>query len=130
MIEDAKRSIAFLCPACRKPVIVERSVFQLAAGNSRLPCPCGQSAVEVTLLGDQVRLTVPCLFCEQEHTVTCSTAAFLQEKTLAFSCASRGWTAAMWGRRRPFSPPCDAWRRRWTCWSPRPGPRGCSSTIW
>ena len=62
MIEDAKRSIAFLCPACRKPVIVERSVFQLAAGNSRLPCPCGQSAVEVTLLGDQVRLTVPCLF--------------------------------------------------------------------
>ena len=59
----------------RKPVIVERSVFQLAAGNSRLPCPCGQSAVEVTLLGDKVRLTVPCLFCEQEHTVTCSTAA-------------------------------------------------------
>ena len=28
MIEDAKRSIAFLCPVCRKPVIVERTVFQ------------------------------------------------------------------------------------------------------
>ena len=39
---------------------------------------------------DQVRLTVPCLFCEQEHTVSCSTAAFLQEKTLAFSCATSG----------------------------------------
>lgn len=90
MIEDAKRSIAFLCPVCRKPVIVERTVFQLAAAGSRLPCPCGQSAVEVALLGDQVRLTVPCLFCEEEHTVTCSTAAFLQEKTLAFSCAHSG----------------------------------------
>ena len=56
MIEDAKRSIAFLCPVCRKPVIVERTVFQLAAAGSRLPCPCGQSAVEVALLGDQVRL--------------------------------------------------------------------------
>ena len=88
MIEDAKRSIAFLCPVCRKPVIVERTVFQLAAAGSRLPCPCGQSAVEVALLGDQVRLTVPCLFCEEEHTVTCSTAAFLQEKTLAFSCGA------------------------------------------
>lgn len=41
-------------------------------------------------MGDQVRLTVPCLFCEQEHTVSCSTAAFLQEKTLAFSCANSG----------------------------------------
>ena len=100
MIEDAKRSIAFLCPVCRKPVIVERTVFQLAAAGSRLPCPCGQSAVEVALLGDQVRLTVPCLFCEEEHTVTCSTAAFLQEKcsthaflhqpALAFSCAASG----------------------------------------
>lgn len=90
MIEDAKRSIAFLCPVCRKPVIVERTVFQLAAAGSRLPCPCGQSAVEVALLGDQVRLTVPCLFCEEEHTVTCSTAAFLQEETLAFSCAHSG----------------------------------------
>lgn len=39
MIEDAKRSIAFLCPVCRKPVIVERTVFQLAAAGSRLPCP-------------------------------------------------------------------------------------------
>ena len=62
----------------------------MAAAGSRLPCPCGQSAVEVALLGDQVRLTVPCLFCEEEHTVTCSTAAFLQEKTLAFSCAHSG----------------------------------------
>ena len=90
MIEDAKRSIAFLCPVCRQPVILERTVFQMAASGSRLPCPCGKSALTVSLMGDQVRLTVPCLFCEQEHTVSCSTAAFLQEKTLAFSCANSG----------------------------------------
>ena len=74
----------------RQPVILERTVFQLAASGSRLPCPCGKSALTVSLMGDQVRLTVPCLFCEQEHTVSCSTAAFLQEKTLAFSCANSG----------------------------------------
>lgn len=90
MIEDAKRSIAFLCPVCRQSVILERTVFQLAASGSRLPCPCGKSALTVSLMGDQVRLTVPCLFCEQEHIVSCSTAAFLQEKTLAFSCANSG----------------------------------------
>lgn len=90
MVEDAKRSIAFICPVCRQPVILERTAFQLAASGSRLPCPCGKSGVDVALMGDKVRLTVPCLFCEEEHTVTCSTQAFLREKTLAFSCANSG----------------------------------------
>ena len=101
MIEDAKRSIAFLCPVCRQPVILERTVFQLAASGSRLPCPCGKSALTVSLMGDQVRLTVPCLFCEQEHTVSCSTAAFLQEKTLAFSCANSGLDCCYVGEEGP-----------------------------
>lgn len=90
MIEDATRYIAFICPVCRKSVILERTIFQLAAAGSRLACPCGKSSIDVALMGNQVRLTVPCLFCEEEHTVTCSTTAFLHEKTLAFSCADSG----------------------------------------
>lgn len=101
MIEDAKRSIAFICPVCRQPVILERTVFQLAASGSRLACPCGKSSIDVSLMGDQVRLTVPCLFCEQEHTVTCSTASFLQEKTLAFSCANSGLDCCYVGEEEP-----------------------------
>ncbi len=90
MLEDAKRSIAFICPVCRQPVILERTAFQLAASGSRLPCPCGKSGIDVEMMGGQVRLTVPCLFCEKEHTVNCSTSAFLRERTLAFSCAASG----------------------------------------
>ena len=90
MLEDAKRSIAFICPVCRQPVILERSAFQLAAAGGRLPCPCGKSGIDVELMGSQVRLRVPCLFCEREHTVSCSTSAFLHQKALAFSCASSG----------------------------------------
>lgn len=101
MIEDTKRTIAFICPVCRQPVILERTVFQLAASGSRLPCPCGKSAINVALMGDQVRLTVPCLFCEQEHTVSCSTTAFLQEKTLAFSCANSGLDCCYVGQEEP-----------------------------
>ncbi len=111
MIEDAKRSIAFICPVCRQPVILERTVFQLAASGSRLACPCGKSSIDVALMGDQVRLTVPCLFCEQEHTVSCSTAAFLQEKTLAFSLRQLRPDCCYVGRRSPSLPPCAAWRR-------------------
>ena len=40
MVEEGKRTLAYLCPACRQSVAVERSVFQLAASANELPCPC------------------------------------------------------------------------------------------
>lgn len=101
MLENAKRSIAFICPVCRQPVILERTAFQLAASGSRLPCPCGKSGVDVELMGSQVRVRVPCLFCNQEHTVNCSTHAFLHQKTLAFSCAASGLDCCYVGEEEP-----------------------------
>jgi len=90
MIEETKRTIAYICPSCRQSVIVERSAFQLAAAPSALPCPCGKSALKVELEGDRARLTVPCVFCQREHIVSCSAHAFLHQKALAFSCAASG----------------------------------------
>ena len=90
MVEEAKRTLAYLCPACRQSVVVERSVFQLAAAPNHLSCPCGKSTLEVELSGDRAKLTVPCLFCGKDHTVSCSARAFLQEKAIAFSCARSG----------------------------------------
>ena len=102
MVTEPRRSIAFLCPVCRQPVILERTVFQLAAaGRTKLPCPCGKSFLDVGLMGEQVELTVPCLFCEREHTVRCSTQAFLREKTLAFSCAASGLDCCYVGEEEP-----------------------------
>ena len=101
MLEDAKRSIAFICPVCRQPVILERSAFQLAAAGGRLPCPCGKSGIDVELMGSQVRLRVPCLFCDREHTVSCSTSAFLHQKALAFACASSGLDCGYVGEEEP-----------------------------
>ena len=90
MQREGKRTIAYFCPECRQTVAVERTVFQLAAAPAQLPCPCGKSAVRTEMMGEQMRLTVPCLFCGREHTVICPTEAFLQEKCLAFSCAVSG----------------------------------------
>ena len=90
MVEEAKRTIAYLCPACHQAVVAEKTVFSLAAAPGKIPCPCGKSALKTEIVGDRVKLTVPCLFCEKEHTVTCSTRAFLHEKALAFACAASG----------------------------------------
>ena len=90
MQEEGKRTIAYLCPECHQPVVIERSIFQLAAAPAELPCPCGKSAVHTEMMGEHCKLTVPCLFCGKEHTVICPTQAFLHEKCLAFSCAASG----------------------------------------
>ena len=51
--------------------------------------------------GADGRLTVPCLFCGKDHTVTCSSHAFLHEKVLAFSCAASGLDCCYVGEEGP-----------------------------
>lgn len=101
MVEEAKRTLAYLCPACRQSVAVERTMFQLAASGSELLCPCGGSGLRAELMGDRVRLTVPCIFCGRDHTVTCSSRAFLHERLLAFSCAASGLDCCYVGEEGP-----------------------------
>ena len=88
--EQPKRTIAYICPECRQSVIVEKDLFALAAAPTKIPCPCGKSALEVEFLADKVKMAVPCLFCGREHRVACSSTAFVREKALAFSCSASG----------------------------------------
>lgn len=90
MLDEAKRTLAYLCPVCGKSVIMERTAFQLAASVNHLPCPCGKSELVIEMMGDQCHVMVPCVFCGKDHKVSCSTKALLHEKTLAFSCAASG----------------------------------------
>lgn len=89
-MEEPKRTLAYICPKCKQSVVVERSVFRLAAGPDRLPCPCGGSALKVEMEADHADLTVPCPYCGGEHQVRCPAHAFLHERTLAFSCKATG----------------------------------------
>lgn len=90
MAEEAKRTVGYLCPECHQSVIAEKTVFSLVAGASRVPCPCGKSALTTQVIDDRIQLTVPCLFCKKEHTVMSPIAPILEEKTLAFSCSTSG----------------------------------------
>lgn len=101
MLQDPQRTLGFFCPKCRQAVVIERSAFQLAAAQSSLPCPCGKSALEIEILGDKVRLSVPCVFCEKTHTVTCSTHGFLHEKAMALSCSASGLDCCYVGEEGP-----------------------------
>ena len=79
MLEEAKRTLAYVCPVCGKSVIMERTAFQLAATVNHLPCPCGKSELVIEMMGDQCHMLVPCVFCGKDHKVSCSTKALLHE---------------------------------------------------
>ena len=66
-VEEPKRTLAYICPACRQSVIVERDLFSLAAATAHIKCPCGRSELRVEFVDDHVDLEVPCLFCGREH---------------------------------------------------------------
>ena len=89
-MEEPKRTLAYLCPKCKQSIVVEETVFRLAAAPSKFPCPCGGSALLVEMEADHVDLTVPCAYCGGDHQVRCSAHAFLHEKALAFSCKATG----------------------------------------
>lgn len=93
--------MAYLCPKCRQSVVVEESEFRLAAASSKIPCPCGGSALLVEMEADHVDLTVPCLYCGEEHHIRCSAHAFLREKALAFSCKVTGLDCLYVGEEEP-----------------------------
>ena len=100
-VEEPKRTLAYICPACRQSVIVERDLFSLAAATAHIKCPCGRSELRVEFVDDHVDLEVPCLFCGREHRVSCSTHAFLHQKALAFSCAASGLDCCYVGEEGP-----------------------------
>ena len=101
MVQETKRFLAYICPHCLQSVIVERDLFSLAAAPAHIKCPCGKSELTVEFLPNRVQLTVPCLFCGRDHTVSCSSHAFVREKALAFSCAASGLDCCYVGEEEP-----------------------------
>ena len=93
MVQETKRFLSYICPRCMQSVIVERDLFSLAAAPAHIKCPCGKSEMGVEFLPDRVKLTVPCLFCGREHTVSCSSRAF--------SCAASGLDCCYVGEEGP-----------------------------
>ena len=87
---EEKRAIGYICPVCGQAVIAQRTAFQLCAGDSVLPCPCGKSELGFTQLGDRCEVTVPCLFCARDHRAVCANDALLHKPLLSLSCPVSG----------------------------------------
>ena len=86
MTEEAARTVGYLCPACRKKVIRERSAFALAASGAVVSCACGASSLTLDAEERRFRLSVPCGVCGAEHTAVVDTGRLLEGKGIGLAC--------------------------------------------
>lgn len=87
VLNPGQTHVAYRCPDCGTVVYGFVGKFALAAGMLRLKCPCGKSAMDISVTQDKkVRLSVPCLFCKQNHNFVVSTSIFFERDLFLLNC--------------------------------------------
>ena len=99
VLQPKKRNIAFRCPECGTATVGLVGKFALHANMLRLKCSCPDStSLDVTLTGDgKIRLSVPCLFCKQNHSYVVSESLFFDKERFMLNCPYSGMDIAFIG---------------------------------
>jgi predicted RNA-binding Zn-ribbon protein involved in translation (DUF1610 family) len=92
MILNPKESIiSYRCPHCGTTVMSMIGTFALSGDLIKLKCSCGESELVISYTNDnKIRITVPCLACENPHTYSISFSAFFQRELLELACKAIG----------------------------------------
>ena len=85
-MKEKMRTIGYLCPRCRKPVMQQRSRFALAASGAIVQCECGKSELQIDFDGEKFRISVPCGVCGGEHLAECSAERLLDGEGIGLAC--------------------------------------------
>ena len=85
-MKEEMRTIGYLCPACHKRVIQQRSVFALSASGAVVSCECGESSLTIEAEENKFRLSVPCGVCGEEHLAECSAERLLDGEGIGLAC--------------------------------------------
>jgi hypothetical protein len=99
VIQPKERNIAYRCPECASAIFGMVGKFALHANLLRLKCSCDNpSALDISITNDgKIRLSVPCLFCKQNHTYTVSESVFFDRDKFLLNCPYSGMDIAFIG---------------------------------
>ncbi len=91
-ILQKQRNIAYRCQRCGVPTVGMIGKFALHANMLRLRCTCGEeSSLDINITGDKkIRLSVPCLFCRQNHNYVVSESIFFDKDSFMLNCPYTG----------------------------------------
>ena len=93
VIRPKQRNIAYRCPECASAILGIVGKFALSANMLRLKCDCDKpSSLDISITNDgKIRLSVPCLFCKQNHNYVVSEAVFLTVKGFFSTVLTPEW---------------------------------------
>ncbi len=88
ILEQKKTHLSYRCPACLGMTSGYLLPFAATDNNRlRMKCPCGGSEMFIHMLPDRrVRLSVPCVFCGQEHQYPMNRSLFFGRELFALNC--------------------------------------------
>ena len=87
MVADMQTHVAYRCPECGTLIYGFVGRFALSANLLRLKCSCGHSAMDITITNDnKIRLSVPCIFCKQNHNYVVSQSIFFGRDRFLLNC--------------------------------------------
>lgn len=99
ILKPKQRNIAYRCPECASSIFGIVGKFALSANMLRLKCSCDKpSALDITVTNDgKIRLSVPCLFCKQNHNYVVSESVFFDREKFLLNCPYTGMDIAFIG---------------------------------
>ena len=87
VLNPGQTHIAFRCPDCGTIIYGFVGRFALSAGMLRIKCTCGKHALDVSITSDgKVRLSVPCIFCKQNHNYVVAQSIFFGRELFLLNC--------------------------------------------
>lgn len=79
--------ICYRCPRCGSATMGFVGEFSLSADMLKLKCECKESAMSVVRTQDKkIKLSVPCVFCNKNHSFVISQDTFYDRELLLLSC--------------------------------------------
>ena len=92
VITTKERNIAYRCPECGTTIVGLVGKFALKANLVRLKCSCEKSSnLDINITNDKkIRLSVPCLFCKQNHNYVVSESVFFDRDLFLLNCPYSG----------------------------------------
>jgi len=102
MILDPKQiTVAYRCGDCGKTVFGMTGALALSGDIFKLKCDCGGSALTIkTLPEGKARVSLPCVFCKQDHTFVISKKLLLTKELFTYPCAYTGIDICFFGTER------------------------------
>lgn len=88
ILNQRETTVAYRCPVCGSGVLSLVGVFALTADMFKLKCPCGGSELLISYTQDKkIRLSVPCIICQQPHNYVISSALFFGKELFVVGCS-------------------------------------------